>query len=48
MFLFKQKKYPENFAFLILTVFELFTRKFAKCLFTDIQKQQKNTNFTGE
>ena len=32
MFLFIQKQYPENFAFLILTIHELFTREVSKCL----------------
>ena len=39
MFLFIQKYYPEDFAFLILRILELYTRKFAKYLFTNIQKQ---------
>ena len=33
------KYYPENFAFLILKVFELSTRKDCKKFFTNIQKQ---------
>ena len=32
MFVFVQKYYPENFAFLILKVFELFTRKVCEML----------------
>ena len=32
MFVFIQKQYPENFAFLILIILELFTRKACKFL----------------
>ena len=38
MFLFIQKYYPENFAFLILRILELYTRKVCE-MFTNIQKQ---------
>ena len=58
MFMFIQKQYPKNFAVLILGIPYYRPVKFAKCLFTNIQKQQnklkisllfkKNTNFTGE
>ena len=40
MFVFTEKQYPEKFAVLIPRVFELFTAKFAKCLFINIQKQR--------
>ena len=32
MFMFKQKQYPENFAFLILRILEFFARKVCKFL----------------
>ena len=32
MFVFKQKQYPENFAFLIITILELFAREVCKFL----------------
>ena len=32
MFVFKQKQYPENFAFLTLRILELFTREVCKSL----------------
>ena len=32
MFVFIQKEYPKNFAFLILTILELFTREVSKFL----------------
>ena len=32
MFVFTQKQYPENFAFLILQILELFDRKICKFL----------------
>ena len=40
MFVFTEKQYPEKFAVLIPRVFELFTAKFTKCLFINIQKQR--------
>ena len=58
MFVFISKQYPENFAFLILGIFELYTRKFGECFFINIQKQcntlkikllfKKDTNFTDK
>ena len=39
MFVFIQKYYPEDFVFLIPGLLELYTVKFAKCLFTNILKQ---------
>ena len=58
MFLFIQKYYPENFAFLTLRIFELYTRKV--CVMFVYKHTEtieyvksrlifkKNTKFTGE
>ena len=40
MFMFIQKYYPENFAFLILRILELFTRKVCKMF---VYKHAKTT-----
>ena len=58
VFMFIWKKYPENFALLILRVFELFTHKVWEMLFCkdkdtiEMLKSsllfKKNTNLTGE
>ena len=39
MSVFIYKYYPEHFAFLILEILKLYTRKSTKCLFTNMQKQ---------
>ena len=39
MFALKQKWYPEDSAFLILRIIEFLPLKFAKYLFTNMQKQ---------